>query len=151
MLGHRHRGRRHDVEPHPVPAASDPAARALYDDDVLHITRVRTPDTSLIRLDGQIDASNSEAVRSTLTQTRHQHAHVVIDVGRVTFADVTGTRSLADVTRGSRSAQLRRIPRQVKRVPDLLELACKQRPPPQAHVLNVRPASISALAHHSSH
>ncbi|MGW0802257.1 STAS domain-containing protein [Nonomuraea sp. NPDC002799] len=68
--------------------------RLLYQDEQLRIMMRAASGTPAVTLVGEIDATNSRALASTLASCR-QGAHVVVDTGALTFIDVSGLRVLA--------------------------------------------------------
>ncbi|MFI7615993.1 anti-sigma factor antagonist [Nonomuraea terrae] len=68
--------------------------RLLYQDEQLRITVAMAPGVPTVTLFGQIDASNSPALASALAECR-TGPHIVVDIGRLTFVDVSGLRVLA--------------------------------------------------------
>lgn len=71
--------------------------RLLYQDDQLKIM-VRgcpaAPAAPAVTLIGEIDATNSPALASTLACSRGESAYIVVDTGELTFIDLSGLRVL---------------------------------------------------------
>lgn len=67
--------------------------RLLYQDGQLTITMATASGVPAVTLAGEIDASNSPALASTLASCR-QGAYIVVDTGELTFIDVSGLRVL---------------------------------------------------------
>ncbi|MCF6470934.1 STAS domain-containing protein [Nonomuraea sp. MG754425] len=67
--------------------------RLLYQDEQLTITMATTPGVPAVTLIGEIDASNSPALASTLASCR-QGTYIVVDTGSLSFIDVSGLRVL---------------------------------------------------------
>ncbi|PZG21374.1 STAS domain-containing protein [Nonomuraea aridisoli] len=68
--------------------------RLLYQDEQLRVTVAMTPGVPAVTLFGQIDASNSSALACALAACR-TGPHIIVDIGRLTFVDVSGLRVLA--------------------------------------------------------
>ncbi|MCT9934835.1 STAS domain-containing protein [Planotetraspora sp. A-T 1434] len=70
--------------------ASNP--NVLYADRQL---RVRSSGDGLLRLSGQIDLTNGDAVASALGRDHSDDGRVTVDVGELEFIDLYGLRTLA--------------------------------------------------------
>ncbi|MEZ0071519.1 STAS domain-containing protein [Planotetraspora sp. GP83] len=66
--------------------------RILYADDRL---TVWSATVRWVRLSGEIDLTNSEAVALALADARQGDDLVLVDIGQVTFIDLSGLRALA--------------------------------------------------------
>ncbi|MCT9932004.1 STAS domain-containing protein [Planotetraspora sp. A-T 1434] len=66
--------------------------RMLYTDDRL---TVWSATVRWVRLSGEIDLTNSEAVALVLADAQQGDDLVLVDVGQVTFIDLSGLRALA--------------------------------------------------------
>ncbi|MFG3437051.1 STAS domain-containing protein [Nonomuraea sp. NPDC047897] len=93
----------------------------LYADRVLRIARTVTPDSSVMRLVGEIDATNSRAMLTTLTRARHTDERLVLDLRDVTFADVSAVKALTVFTADG-TIHVRDTPPQLARLMRLLHL-----------------------------
>ncbi|WP_214106333.1 STAS domain-containing protein [Acrocarpospora catenulata] len=92
--------------------------QVLHTDAILNVTHVATPDSSLVRLSGELDISNSFAVQNALTLVRRRDLPLIVDVGRVTFVDVAGARLLIILDR--ENVSLRNIPPRMRFLLDML-------------------------------
>ncbi|MEU4328751.1 STAS domain-containing protein [Nonomuraea dietziae] len=93
----------------------------LYVDRMLRITCTVTPASSVIWLAGEIDATNSRAMLSILTQARRIDERLILDLGAVTFADISAIKALTAFT-ADRTLHVRNTPRQMARLMSLLNL-----------------------------
>ncbi|RVX38634.1 anti-anti-sigma factor [Nonomuraea polychroma] len=94
----------------------------LYVDHLVRVTCTVMPGPTLIRVVGEIDRTNSTEVLRTLEQARRIDDRLVVDVGGVDFADVTGVRALvAFAERGD--AHIRNAPHQMSRLMRLMGLS----------------------------
>ncbi|MEV0422810.1 STAS domain-containing protein [Streptosporangium canum] len=109
-----------------VPERARPE-QLLYVDHVLRITCTVTPASSMIWLAGEIDATNSRAMLSILTQVRRIDERLILDLGAVTFADLSAIMVLTDVTADG-TFRVRNTPRQMARLMSLLNLPPFDRP-----------------------
>ncbi|MEV1000254.1 STAS domain-containing protein [Nonomuraea sp. NPDC050202] len=68
----------------------------LYQDRQLTIVMAKAPGVPAVALIGEIDASNSPALATTLAGCRSpaQGAYIVVDTGELRFIDVSGLRVL---------------------------------------------------------
>ena len=96
---------------------------------LLRVSAVRTGDTAVIRLDGELDCATAGQVDAALAEVLDQGqppARLLVDAERLTFVDVSGLapliRARHRLPRGV-SMQLRNPRRQVVRVIRLLDLA----------------------------
>ncbi|MEU4547186.1 STAS domain-containing protein [Nonomuraea dietziae] len=103
-----------------VPERARPE-QLLYVDRMLRITCTVTPASSVIWLAGEIDATNSRAMLSILTQARRIDERLILDLGAVTFVDVSAVKALTAVTADG-TLQVRNAPRQMARLMSLLNL-----------------------------
>jgi anti-anti-sigma factor len=93
----------------------------LYVDQILRISCTVMPGPSVIRIIGEIDRSNSAQVRRTLEQARAIDEDLVVDVGQVSFTDVSGVRELAGFAEGG-AARVLDTPQQMRRLLTLMRL-----------------------------
>ncbi|GAA2681776.1 hypothetical protein GCM10010412_066710 [Nonomuraea recticatena] len=93
----------------------------LYVDRMLRITCTVTPASSVIWLAGEIDATNSRAMLSILTQARRIDERLILDLGAVTFADISAIKALTAFT-ADHTLHVRNTPRQMARLMSLLSL-----------------------------
>ncbi|MEV0147973.1 MULTISPECIES: STAS domain-containing protein [unclassified Nonomuraea] len=103
----------------PGPAESVDAV--LYLDGQLRVVYSPHPDPAVVRLIGELDAVNTSAVIETLRRARRGDDVLLIDVERLGFADVGGTRLLTGLCRDGR-ARLVNTPDHLRRLLDLLRL-----------------------------
>ncbi|UBU13198.1 STAS domain-containing protein [Nonomuraea gerenzanensis] len=68
--------------------------RLLYQDEQLTILTSAAPPEQAILLIGEIDATNSAALASTLAGCRSPGGYLVVDTGELRFIDVSGLRVL---------------------------------------------------------
>jgi anti-anti-sigma factor len=97
----------------------------LYLDRQLRVTYSPIMRTSLIRLIGELDASNATAVTEALTQARRGDVALVIDTAKLDFVDLAGLRMLTGLCRDG-SAQLTNMPPRMLRLIGLLDQAHTQ-------------------------
>jgi anti-anti-sigma factor len=102
--------------------ASDPVDAVLYLDRQLRATYSPITHTILIRLIGELDASNAPAVTEVLTQARRGEDALVIDTAKLDFIDLAGLRMLTGLCRDG-SARLTNMPPRMLRLIHLLDLA----------------------------
>ncbi|MFI7700477.1 STAS domain-containing protein [Nonomuraea sp. NPDC049480] len=108
----------------------DPAVaieQLLYADHLVRVTCTVRPGPSLIRVTGEIDSTNSTELLGTLEQARRIDRDLVVDIGRVSFTDVTGIRALAAFA-GKGGARIRNTPRQMRRLMRLMQVPPFERP-----------------------
>lgn len=105
----------------PSGGSAAPAEHLLYVDDLLRVTCTITPGPSVIRLDGEVDSGNHAEVLATLEQARHIDEEFILDVGGVTFVDVSGLRALLAFAQGG-GVSVRNTPHQMGRLMGLLDL-----------------------------
>lgn len=95
---------------------------------LLRVSTMRTGDTAVIRLDGELDCATSSQLDAALAEVidnGHPPARVLVDAEQLSFADVSG---LAPLIRARHrlpqeaTLQLRNARRQVVRVIRLLDL-----------------------------
>ncbi|MEV4220522.1 STAS domain-containing protein [Nonomuraea sp. NPDC049725] len=98
-----------------------PPEQVLYVDHQLRITCTLTPESTVIRLAGEIDVTNRREAMSTLTQARRIDDQLIVDLGRVTFADISVVRALTAFAADG-AAHIRNVPAQIARLLDLLNL-----------------------------
>jgi anti-anti-sigma factor len=88
---------------------------------------MRSGDTAVIRLDGELDCSTAPQLEATVDEIIAAEApqRVLVDADRLTFIDVSGLAPLLKAGRrlGDGRLQLRNPRRQVVRVIRLLDLA----------------------------
>lgn len=92
-------------------------AGPVYADKQLVVTHTELPDG--LRLAGEIDISNSNAVAEALRITFPRSEDVHLDVSRVSFCDISGIRAIVDVARGlegGRKLLLHGLPDQLQAV-----------------------------------
>lgn len=68
--------------------------RLLYQDVQLVITMRVAPGIPAISLCGEVDATNSSALASTLAGSRGGNSYIMVDTGELTFIDLSGLRVL---------------------------------------------------------
>ncbi|MCK2220273.1 STAS domain-containing protein [Actinomadura sp. ATCC 31491] len=111
--------------PGPVPGghAGAPAVteHLLYVDHLLRVTLTVRSGPSLVRVIGEIDRSNAAELLRTLEQARLIDDELLVDVGRVSFTDVTGLRALAAFAAAGR-AVVRDVPHQMARLMRLMRM-----------------------------
>jgi anti-anti-sigma factor len=96
---------------------------------MLRVSVVRTGDTAVLRLDGELDCATADQVDEALDAVLADHQPpqvILIDADRLAFVDVSGLAPLIRVRRQlppGGSLQLRNARRQVVRVIRLLDLA----------------------------
>ncbi|MGA4989478.1 STAS domain-containing protein [Nonomuraea bangladeshensis] len=98
---------------------SGAAEHLLHVDPLLRVTCTVRPGPSLVRVVGEIDRSNAAELRRTLEQARRIDDELVVDVGGVSFTDVTGLRALAAFAASGR-AVVRDVPQQMGRLMKLV-------------------------------
>ncbi|GAA1702919.1 STAS domain-containing protein [Nonomuraea sp. AD125B] len=98
---------------------SGAAEHLLHVDPLLRVTCTVRPGPSLVRVVGEIDRSNAAELRRTLEQARRIDDELVVDVGGVSFTDVTGLRALAAFAAPGR-AVVRDVPQQMGRLMKLV-------------------------------
>jgi len=91
----------------------------LYLDRTLRVTYSLTPPVGTVRLIGELDVTNTQAVARTLTQARTAEDILIIDVGRLGFVDLAGLRMLTDLCRDG-VAHLINVPATMRRLLGLL-------------------------------
>ncbi|MED7926066.1 STAS domain-containing protein [Nonomuraea sp. LP-02] len=114
---------------HPLRAPTRPAATGhdesgvaehlLHVDPLLRVTCTVRPGPSLVRVVGEIDRGNAAELRRTLEQAGRIDDELVVDVGGVSFTDVTGLRALAAFAASAR-AVVRDVPHQMSRLMGLV-------------------------------
>ncbi|MEU8247766.1 STAS domain-containing protein [Nonomuraea sp. NPDC048916] len=105
-----------------VPAESASAEQLLYVDGILRITCAVMAGPSVVRLVGEVDATNSNALRRTLVQARQIDHYLVVDAGRIAFIDVSGVRELSAFVQESQT-RVQNVPSQMRRLLHMLRLA----------------------------
>ncbi|MET7462716.1 STAS domain-containing protein [Nonomuraea sp. NPDC005501] len=103
----------------PGPAAGVDAV--LYLDGQLRVVRSSHPGPAVVRLIGELDAVNTSVVIETLRRAGRDAGLLLIDVEKLGFADVGGTRLLTGLCRDGR-ARLVNTPDHMRRLLDLLGL-----------------------------
>ncbi|WP_336213834.1 STAS domain-containing protein [Nonomuraea sp. LPB2021202275-12-8] len=98
-----------------------PAEQLLYVDSILRVTCTAMPVSSMIRIVGEVDACNSGELLRALTQARQVDDSLIIDVGGLSFVDVTGLRVLAAVAEAG-GAVICNTPPQMSRLMGLLRM-----------------------------
>ncbi|MER7504399.1 STAS domain-containing protein [Nonomuraea pusilla] len=78
-----------------APAGAVPSCHLLHADDLVRVTRTRGSGPSVVRLAGEIDASNAAEVGRALARARQIDELIVLDVAGLAFVDVAGVRALA--------------------------------------------------------
>ncbi|MBG0822955.1 STAS domain-containing protein [Planomonospora sp. ID91781] len=110
-----HGGRR------PESGAPAPVEQPLYGDQRLRIARYAGRSGHVLRLSGQIDAGNSAVLARVLNGHGACDAGTVIDVGQVSFIDVSGLRALLTCAcPASHRVRLGDVPPHVQRLLTLL-------------------------------
>ncbi|MGV9778019.1 STAS domain-containing protein [Streptosporangium sp. NPDC003464] len=104
-----------DTVPH------DTIDAVIYVDRQLRLTYRPTPGTTLIRLIGEIDATNRTALEETLTRARYGDDRLLIDVGHLRFIDVGGMCLLAELCHTG-AACVVNVPPPMRRLANLLGL-----------------------------
>ncbi|MEV0379445.1 STAS domain-containing protein [Nonomuraea sp. NPDC050643] len=117
VLGSSSHGRRGESEGDAEP----PVEQLLYTDSLLWVALTQEPETSLVRLIGEIDFTNADAVADALAGARSFCAALVIDIEQLSFVDVAGIRALA-VFSHENAVPIRNVPSYVKRAVELLDL-----------------------------
>ncbi|WP_204075956.1 STAS domain-containing protein [Planotetraspora phitsanulokensis] len=92
----------------------------LYLDRYLRVTY--SPRTGLIRLVGELDASNAPAVAETLAHAKRSENVLVIDTAQLDFIDLAGLRMLIRLCSDG-SARLSAMPPRMLRLIHLLDQA----------------------------
>ncbi|GGS65694.1 hypothetical protein GCM10010176_005200 [Nonomuraea spiralis] len=87
--------------PDPRGCASLP--HLLYVDHQLRITCCPMPGPSIIRLVGEVDATNQQALAETLGRARRIDEWLVLDVSELEFLGVEGARMLVVLCRAGRT------------------------------------------------
>ncbi|MFC4014101.1 STAS domain-containing protein [Nonomuraea purpurea] len=87
-------------------------AQLLYVDHQLRIVCHPMPGPSILRLVGEIDATNSQALADTLAQARRIDEAFILDTGELTFIGISGARELIAFCEGG--------PTRLESVPPLL-------------------------------
>ncbi|WP_188189887.1 STAS domain-containing protein [Nonomuraea sp. SYSU D8015] len=95
--------------------------QVLYADNLVSVTCTVLSGLALVRVAGEVDHSNSAELVRVLEQARGIGDRLVVDVGRVTFIDVTGTRALVAFI-GKDGARVRNVPHQMGRLLRLMQL-----------------------------
>ncbi|MGR6917927.1 STAS domain-containing protein [[Actinomadura] parvosata] len=93
----------------------------LHLDPSLCITRSQRPGSCLLRLNGEIDSTNCAAVAAVLAGAGQQEGTVVLDAGRLSFADVAGLRMLSTVA-ARHGLRVRNVPHRTRQLLALLRL-----------------------------
>jgi anti-anti-sigma factor len=100
----------------------------LYEDRQLRVTLACAGGARVIRLYGEVDATNSAelaralaAARGVAPERRPGGETLVVDVGRLSFIDLSGLYALAEFTRDA-PARVRDVPPQLRRLLELLGL-----------------------------
>ncbi|MEV0590084.1 STAS domain-containing protein [Nonomuraea cavernae] len=104
-----------------VPSGDVPAGELLYVDQILRVTCAMMAGPTVVRLVGEVDATNSGALRRALTQALRLDRHLVVDAGRVVFIDVSGVRELASFVQETR-VRVHNVPSQMRRLLHMLRL-----------------------------
>ncbi|GGO61435.1 STAS domain-containing protein [Nonomuraea cavernae] len=73
---------------------ADVTRQLIYEDDLVRITLSGATDPPLLTLVGEIDVTNSEALRRTLTCCHRDRGQVDVDTGELAFIDLSGLRVL---------------------------------------------------------
>ncbi|QYC40043.1 hypothetical protein Nocox_12125 [Nonomuraea coxensis DSM 45129] len=101
---------------HPLRESGDTLAEhLLHVDPLLRVTCAVRSGPSLVRIVGEIDRSNGAELLRTLEQARRIDDELVVDVGGVSFTDVSGVRALAAFA-GAGRAVVRDVPHQMGRL-----------------------------------
>ncbi|GAT65001.1 hypothetical protein PS9374_00633 [Planomonospora sphaerica] len=93
----------------------------LYVDHQLRLTYRPAPRGTLVRLIGEIDATNRTALEQTLTCAGHGGDHLLIDAGQLRFIDTGGMCLLAELCRTG-EARMINVPPFLHRLAGLLNL-----------------------------
>ncbi|SEF91179.1 Anti-anti-sigma regulatory factor (antagonist of anti-sigma factor) [Nonomuraea solani] len=101
----------------------------LYVDHMLRVTCTVMPGPSVIRLIGEIDGCNSAEVSRTLSHAWRIDDELIMDLGGLTFADVSGARALLAFTAAG-PVQVRDVPHQIRRLMGLMGVPSFGRPAP---------------------
>ncbi|MFI7059172.1 STAS domain-containing protein [Streptosporangium canum] len=104
-----------DTVPHDIVEA------VLYVDRQLRLTYRPMPGTTLVRLIGELDASNRTALKETLIRAGHGDDRLLIDVGRLRFIDTGGMHLLAKLCHTG-AACVVNVPPSMRRLANLLGL-----------------------------
>ncbi|MFC4062629.1 STAS domain-containing protein [Planomonospora corallina] len=96
----------------------------LYADRRLRLTYRPQPGAALIRLIGEIDATNRAALEETLVRARHGGDRLLVDVRHLRFVDVGGLRTLAELCRTG-TARLVNVPPRLHRLAGRLGLSLR--------------------------
>lgn len=91
----------------------------LYLDHTLRITYSPAPPGGAVRLIGELDVTNTQAVARTLAQAQTGEDSLIIDVGRLGFVDLAGLRMLTGLCRDG-VAHLTSVPTGTRRLLVLL-------------------------------
>ncbi|GGS56322.1 hypothetical protein GCM10010156_13620 [Planobispora rosea] len=99
----------------PGSGGTRPAELVLYQDHQLRVVRCDQSAGRMLQVSGQIDAANSAALARILAGADGDGA--VVDIGRVTFVDVSGLRALVTSRESSPCwTHLRNTPPYVQRL-----------------------------------
>ncbi|GGO61186.1 STAS domain-containing protein [Nonomuraea cavernae] len=98
-----------------------PADEVLYVDEILRISCAVIAGPTVVRLVGEVDATNSGALRRALARALRMDRHLVIDAGRVVFIDVSGVRELVSFVQET-SVRVHNVPSQMRRLLHMLRL-----------------------------
>ncbi|WP_344859781.1 STAS domain-containing protein [Planomonospora alba] len=104
-----------------IPEPSGAVDAVLYADHRLRLTYRPAPGPALVRLSGEIDATNRAALEETLARAGYGGDRLLIDAGRLRFIDTGGMRLLARLWRTG-AVRLIHVPPCMRRLADLLDL-----------------------------
>ncbi|GGL59605.1 STAS domain-containing protein [Planomonospora parontospora] len=107
--------------PEPGTASCDAVDALLYADRQLRLVYRPAPSAARIRLIGEIDATNRNALEQTLARAGHGGEPLLIDAGRLRFIDTGGTLLLARLCQAG-AARVVNVPPFLRRLADLLDL-----------------------------
>ncbi|MGS2646469.1 STAS domain-containing protein [Streptosporangium sp. LJ11] len=94
----------------------------LYLDRTLRVTYDPAPPGGAVRLIGELDITNTQAVARTLAQAQTAEDILIIDVGRLEFVDLAGLRMLTGLCHDG-VAHLISVPTGMRRLLGLLDRA----------------------------
>jgi anti-anti-sigma factor len=93
----------------------------IYADHQLRLTYRPKPGATLVRLIGEIDATNRTALAETLARAGHGDERLLIDIGHLRFIDIGGMRLLAKLCQAG-AACVVNVPPSMRRLAELLDL-----------------------------